>query len=303
MDTDHRPSGSRRGALRLRIRPRRPIDGGVTGEFLSVFKGRGSEFEELREYAPGDDIRTIDWKVTARSGRPFVRQYIEERELTVIAAVDLSASLRHGGGVLDKDAMVRMAAASILYATIGNNDRAGLLLFSDRVDSWTRPKKGKGHAVFLEERLRRAHPEGRGTDLRGALIRLGIVAKRRSLLFVLSDFLAPDFERPLRALALRHDVIPVVFRDPLDDALPRAGLVAVRDLETGEERVVDFDHPRVRERYERAGLRRLEERWRLFTTLGLRPLEMTRGDDPVQALIQYFMRRAGVDAGRAAASA
>ncbi len=303
MDTDRRPSASRRGVLRLKIRPRRPIDGAVTGEFLSVFKGRGSEFEELREYVPGDDVRTIDWKVTARAGRPFVRQYIEERELTVIAAVDVSASLRHGGGVRDKEARARMTAASILYATIGNNDRAGLLLFSDRVESWTRPKKGKAHAVVLEERLRRARPEGRGTDLRGALIRLGIVAGRRSLLFVLSDFLAADFEGPLRALTLRHDVIPVVFRDPLDDALPRAGLVAVRDLETGAERVVDFDHPRVRAHYENAALRRLEERWRIFTTLGLKPLEMTRGDDPVQALTRYFLRRAGVDAGRAAASA
>lgn len=303
MDTDSRPAASRRGALRLRIRPKRPIDGAVTGEFLSVFKGRGSEFEELREYAPGDDVRTIDWKVTARAGRPFVRQYIEERELTVIVAVDLSASLRTGSGALNKDAMARMAAASIMYATIGNNDRAGLLLFSDRVDSWTRPKKGKGHAVFLEERLRRARPEGRGTDLRGALIRLGIVAKRRSLLFILSDFLAPDYERPLRALALRHDVIPIVFRDPLDDTLPPAGLVAIRDLETGTERLVDFSDPRVRTQYEAAGLRRLEERWRVFTTLGLKPLEIVGDADPVQALIQYFMRRAGVDAGRAAASA
>ena len=303
MDTDSRPSASGRGALRLRIRPKRPIDGAVTGEFLSVFKGRGSEFEELREYTPGDDVRTIDWKVTARAGRPFVRQYIEERELTVIVAVDLSASLRSGSGALNKDAMARMAAASIMYATIGNNDRSGLLLFSDRVDSWTRPKKGKGHAVFLEERLRRARPDGRGTDLRGALIRLGIVAKRRSLLFILSDFLAPDFERPLRALALRHDVIPIVFRDPLDDTLPAAGLVAIRDLESGKERLVDFSDPRVRSQYEAAGLRRLEERWRIFTTLGLKPLEIVGGADPVQALIQYFMRRAGVDAGRAAASA
>ena len=303
MDTDSRPSASGRGVLRLRIRPKRPIDGAVTGEFLSVFKGRGSEFEELREYTPGDDIRTIDWKVTARAGRPFVRQYIEERELTVIVAVDLSASLRSGSGALNKDAMARAAAASIMYATIGNNDRAGLLLFSDRVDSWTRPKKGQGHAVFLEERLRRARPEGHGTDLRGALIRLGIVAKRRSLLFILSDFMAPDFERPLRALALRHDVIPIVFRDPLDDTLPAAGLVTIRDLETGEARLVDFDHPRVRAHYEAAALRRLEERWRVFTTLGLKPLEIMGGGDPVQALIQYFMRRAGVDAGRAAASA
>lgn len=303
MDTDSRPAASGHGALRLRIRPKRPIDGAVTGEFLSVFKGRGSEFEELREYAPGDDVRTIDWKVTARTGRPFVRQYIEERELTVIVAVDLSASLRSGSGALNKDAMARAAAASIMYATIGNNDRAGLLLFSDRVDSWTRPQKGKGHAVFLEERLRRARPEGRGTDLRGALIRLGIVAKRRSLLFVLSDFMAPDFERPLRALALRHDVIPVVFRDPLDDALPAAGLVAIRDLETGEAQLVDFDHPRVRAHYEAAALRRLEERWRVFTTLGLKPLEIMGGADPVQALVQYFMQRAGVDASRATASA
>ena len=302
MDTDRPPSASRRGALRLRIRPKRPIDGAVTGEFLSVFRGRGSEFEELREYTPGDDVRTIDWKVTARTGRPFVRQYIEERELTVIVAVDLSASLRSGSGPLDKDAMARTAAASILYATIGHNDRAGLLLFSDQVDSWTRPKKGKGHAVFLEERLRRARPEGRGTDLRGALIRLGIVARRRSLLFILSDFLAPDFERPLRALTLRHDVIPVVFRDLLDDILPEAGLVAVHDLETGDERLIDFNNPRVRASYEAEAVRRLEERWRVFATLGLKPLEIKGGSDPVQALIQYFMRRAGVDAGRAAAA-
>ncbi len=301
MESDRRSVAPRRGGLRLRIRPKRVIDGAVTGEFLSLFKGRGSEFEELREYTPGDDIRSIDWKVTARAGRPFVRQYIEERELTVVVALDLSRSLQSGSGPLDRDAMARAAASSILYATIGNNDRAGLLLFSDRVESWTRPMKGKGHAVYLEERLARARPSGHGTDLRGALIRLAIVAKRRSLLFVLSDFFAPDFERPLRALALRHEVIPVVFRDPADDSLPEAGLVSIYDLETGEERLVDFNNRAVRAHYEAQSLQRLEQRWRVFATLGLRPLEITSGADPTQALIQYFMQRAGVDTGRAAA--
>lgn len=293
----------RGGGVRLRVRSGRRIDGAVTGDFLSIFKGRGSEFEELREYVPGDDVRSIDWKVTARAGRPFVRRYIEERELTAVVGLDLSASLRFGSGRAEKDRTARGAALALIYAVIGNNDRAGLLLFSDRVHSWTRPSKGRGHAVLLEERLARARPPGLGTDLAGALARLGIVARRRSIVFVVSDFLAPDYERPLRHLALRNEVIPVVIRDPLDAELPAAGLVAFRDLETGEETVADTSDRRVLEAYRERARRAAEERGRIFAVLGLRPVGIEAGADPAGALAGYFAARAGADAARAAAVA
>lgn len=295
--------GPRRGGMRLRVRPRRHIDGAVTGDFLSVFKGRGSEFEELREYVPGDDVRSIDWKVTARAGRPFVRRYIEERELTVVVGLDLSASLRFGSGRFEKDRTAREAALAIVYAVVGNNDRAGLLLFSDAVHSWTRPSKGKGHAVLLEERLARTRPPGRGTDLAGALTRLGIVARRRSLVFVVSDFLAPDYERPLRRLSLRNEVIPVVVRDSLDAELPPAGLIGFRDLESGEETFADTTDRRVRDAYREHAARTREERSRTFATLGLSPVEVGTDIDPAGVLAGYFASRAGIDTARAAAAA
>ncbi len=292
-------STRRRGGGRLKIRPKRLIDGSVTGEFLSIFKGRGSEFEELREYLPGDDIRSIDWKVTARARRPFVRRYIEERELTVVVGLDLSASLRFGSDGTEKDTAARGAAMAIIRSVVGNNDRAGLLLFSDRIDSWTRPAKGRGHALFLEERLSRTRPPGLGTDLAGGLIRLGIVTKRKSLVFVISDWLASGYERPLRQLSLRHDVIPVALCDPLDMEVPDVGLVALRDLETGKEQIVDTHDARVRGQYRESRLRMAEERRRTFSTLGLKPLEIRASEDPLGMLSGYFAARAGGDPSRA----
>lgn len=232
---------------RLEIRARKLMENRALGAYDAVFRGHGIEFAEVREYEPGDPFNSIDWKVTARVGRPFVKRFVEERELNVLLAVDVSGSAGFGTRRHTKLDLATEIAALLGLAATRNNDRVGLLLFSDRVERYLRPRRGRQRLRQLLHELVRVRPEGRGTDVSLALQTVGRVLKTRSLVFVLSDFRDTGFGRDLAALSRRHDVVGFRLTDPAELRLPAAGLLEVEDPETGRTGVLDLADPEVRE--------------------------------------------------------
>ncbi len=276
---------------KLEIRTRRVVDELFSGEYHSVFKGRGVEFREVREYAPGDDVRSIDWNVSARMGAPYVKQYEEERELTVVVVADLSASQRFGSGQRLKAAAMAELGAVLAFSAISNQDKVGLILFSDLVELYVPPKKGRKHALRVIRELLFHLPRGRGTDLRDALETLNRVQRKRAVVFLLSDFLADGYDRPLSVAARRHDLVAVHLVDPRERWLPSVGLVRLRDAETGADVVLDAGDRSVREAYERQAQQRERELDRRVRRAGcdLISVDVTQPvADPLQA---FFMRR------------
>jgi len=225
---------------RLTIRSRRAVEEVFSGAYKSAFRGKGLEFAEVREYVPGDDVRSIDWNVTARHGHPFVKRFDEERELTVVVALDLSASLRFGTRAKTKRAAAAEAGALVALAASRNRDRVGLLLFTDRIELYLPPSKSRARSLRIVRELVAFEPQGVGTDLAGAFAFLGRVLRRRAVVFLISDWLGESFDRPLNLLARRHELVTIEVEDPLEESLPEAGLVRVRDLETGRTRLVDL---------------------------------------------------------------
>jgi uncharacterized protein (DUF58 family) len=225
---------------RLTIRSRRAVEEVFSGAYRSAFRGKGLEFAEVREYVPGDDVRSIDWNVTARHGRPFVKRFDEERELTVVVALDLSGSLRFGSRSRTKRDAAAEAGALVALAASRNRDRVGLLLFTDRIELYLPPSKSRSRSLRIVRELVAFEPEGTGTDLNGALAFLGRVLRRRAVLFLISDWFAESFERPLNLLARRHELVTIEVFDPLEESIPDRGLIHVRDLETGATRLVDL---------------------------------------------------------------
>ena len=225
---------------RLTIRSRRAVEEVFSGAYRSAFRGKGLEFAEVREYVPGDDVRSIDWNVTARHGRPFVKRFDEERELTVVVALDLSGSLRFGSRSRTKRDAAAEAGALVALAASRNRDRVGLLLFTDRIELYLPPSKSRSRSLRIVRELVAFEPKGTGTDLNGALAFLGRVLRRRAVLFLISDWFADPFERPLMLLARRHELVTIEVEDPLEESIPERGLIQVRDLETGLTRLVDL---------------------------------------------------------------
>ena len=225
---------------RLELRARRLMENRAVGAYDSVFRGHGIEFSEVRAYQPGDPFQAIDWKVTARMGKPFIKKFVEERELTVLLAVDLSGSTDFGTRVRTKRDLSLELAAVLGLAAARNNDRVGLLLFTDRVERWLPPRRGKGRLRQLLHVMASHRPEGRGTNIGLALASAARSLKTRSLVFVLSDFQGPDFRKELTAVSRRHDVVGLHLVDPGERALPAAGLIEVRDPETGAAGVLDL---------------------------------------------------------------
>ena len=282
-----------RQVRRIELRTRGLVSSRFSGEYHSVFKGQGIEFTEVREYLPGDDVRTIDWNVSARTGETFVKKYVEERELSVLLLVDLSGSQRFGTRGRFKSEMVAEVAATLAMSAVRNNDRVGLLVFTDRVELFVPPRKGRRHVLRIVRDLLTFRPEGTGTDLSGALEYAVRLLRSRSIVFLVSDFVGPQSraaEKALTAAAHRHDLVPVTISDPADLELPDAGLIQVTDPETGARVVVDSGSAAVRERYaaavreERAALRRT------FRRLGLDEIEL-RTDAPTSGAILSFFRR------------
>jgi len=224
---------------RIEIRTRRLVEEVFSGEYHSVFKGTGMEFREVREYVAGDDVRTIDWNVTARTGDPFVKIFEEERELTVMLVVDMSRSGWFGSGERTKVEVAAELCGVLAFSAIANKDKVGLLLFSDRVEKFIPPAKGKSHVLRCIRELLTYEPEGRGTDLNEPLRLLGSVLKRKATVFLVSDFWAGDFSTSLSVLGRRHDVVAVRVRDPREVSLPEVGLVRWVDAESGQELLID----------------------------------------------------------------
>jgi uncharacterized protein (DUF58 family) len=282
-----------RQVRRIDLRTRGLVASQFTGEYHSVFKGQGIEFVEVREYVPGDDVRTIDWNVSARTGHAFVKKYVEERELTVLLAVDLSASQRWGTRGRMKSEMVPEVAATLAMSAVRNNDRVGLLVFTDRVEAFVPPQKGRRHALRILRDLLVFQPAGRGTDLAAAVEHARRVLRSRSIVFLISDFRVPDggraaLERALGGVALRHDVIPVVLADPADVQVPEIGVLRVMDPETGRSAYVDTDA--AAERFRKQAQAERGELTRLFRRLGMDEIEL-RTDAAVSAAVLSFFRR------------
>jgi uncharacterized protein (DUF58 family) len=276
---------------RLEITTRHLVRDIVAGEYSSAFRGRGVEFAEVREYQPGDDIRTIDWNVTARLGSAYVKRYLEERELTVVFVVDRSASGGFGSRVRTRSDLAAEVVAVLAFAAARNNDRVGLLLATDRVEAYTQPRKGRRHALRVMCELLAFTPEARGTDLDIPLSTLESSLRRRAVVFVVSDFLATGYEPALARLARRHDVVAIQIVDPRERELPDVGLVTLWDPETGDWRVVDTADRRVRERFaERAQAfdRALE---RMLAERGADLLRLETGRSYAEPLLAFFRRR------------
>ncbi|MEJ2153109.1 MAG: DUF58 domain-containing protein [Gemmatimonadota bacterium] len=275
----------------LEIQTRHLVNDIFSGEYTSVFKGRGVEFSDVREYQPGDDVRAIDWNVTARRGTPYVKQFVEERELTVILAVDGSASTRFGTqGALKRERAAEIGAVLGLAAN-RNNDRAGALLFAEGIERYIPPRKGKTHVLRLVRDILSFDPPARGTDLVGALEFLSRVLHRRSVIFLLSDFLDTGYERALAALAVRHDVVALTLSDRRDHELPDVGLIEVVEPETGTRRWLDTGSPRVREAYAAAAECVETNRKRVFQKAGVDMVPIDTLADYVEPLRRFFERR------------
>jgi uncharacterized protein (DUF58 family) len=264
----------------------------LSGNYTSVFKGQGLAFREVRMYQPGDDVRTIDWNVSARMSETYVKVFVEEREMTVMLVVDLSASGQFGTRSSSKALLAAEVGALCAFSAIKHNDRVGLILATDQVEKIVPPKKGQKHVMRVVREILGAEPERPGTDLRVALETLYRVARRRSVAFVLSDFFTTGYERTLSLAAARHDVIPLVLVDPRDEELPDVGLASFEDLETGASVLVDTSQPEVRRHYARQ-MRALRERQiRFFRKLGLDHC-IIRTDQPYhKPLRDLFVRRA-----------
>jgi len=286
------PADIIRKVRRIEIRTNRLVSEVVAGEYQSVFRGRGVEFSEVREYQLGDDVRTIDWNVTARMRRPYVKRYVEERELTVMLLVDASGSLEFGTAQQMKGEVVAEIAALLAFSAIRNNDKVGLIIFTDRVESSLPPKKGRKHVLRLVRDLLYFRPRGRGTNIAEPLELLRRVTRRRAVAFVLSDFRAVGYERALRLANRRHDVIAVTVTDPREEELPRLGLLALRDAETGRRLLLDSSQRTVREALSVAASARRQKLGRVFSQARVDHIDI-RCDRPyVEPLIAFFAERA-----------
>ena len=280
-----------RKVRKIQIRTSHVVDDLLAGGWHSAFKGRGIEFEEVRPYQSGDDVRSIDWNVTARAGQPFIKLFQEERELTVILLVDASASLFFGSTSQTKHELVTELAATLAFSAIKNQDKVGLTLFSEQVEYSLPPRKGVNDVLRLIRTLLLHRPEKQGTNLRVVLEHLNRTVKRRSVVFLLSDFQDTNFEKPLRIAARRHDLIPIVVSDDREKTLPPVGLLPLRDAESGAIRWFDTSSRRHRFLFTRAVEKREQNRENLFKKLGLRSIQLSTGQDYVEALQRFFRSR------------
>jgi len=280
-----------RQVRQLEIRSRRLVQDVLAGEYSSVFKGRGVEFADVRPYLPGDDVRTIDWRVTARTGAPYVRRYTEERELTVLFLIDHSASDAFGTRRRTKAELATEVSAVLALAAVRNNDRVGAILFSDRVERFVAPAKGKRHVLRVIREMVSFEPSGTGTDLAAAFEFAMRVLKRRAVVFVFSDWMAGAYDRALETVARRHDTIGVHLVDERDVRLPDVGLVALRDPERGDWRWVDSARADVRDAFGRAATARDAAVARRLRAAGADLIRLRTAEGYVAPLLGFFRRR------------
>jgi len=276
---------------RIEIRTSRLVNDALAGQYHSAFKGRGMEFEEVRPYQIGDDVRTIDWNVSARCGEPYVKVFREERELTVLLVVDLSASQQFGTHHQLKRELVAEIGATLAYSAIKNNDKIGLVAFTDEVEKFVPPRKGAGHVLRVIRELIAFEPSSRGTNIAGALEHVSRIMRRRAVIFLISDLQDEGYERQLRILRRRHDVILVHVGDRREREMPRAGLVELVDQETGRRMIVDTSSSRWRREFERITTCAEDARDRRLRSYGLDCIRVRTGESFVEPLIRFFRTR------------
>jgi uncharacterized protein (DUF58 family) len=275
----------------LELRTRGLVNSLFTGEYRSVFKGQGMEFSEVREYQPGDEVRSIDWNVTARMRKPYVKRYIEERELTVMLVVDLSGSERFGTRKRFKSELASELAAVLAMSAIRNNDRVGAVLFTDRIEHVVPPRKGRRHALRLMRDLLAFEPVGTGTDIAAAVDYAGKMLVHKAIIFLVSDFQEEELEQPLKLLAQRHDVVAVTVDDPSEHELPDIGLARFLDPESGQTLDVDTSDPAVRARFAEAVAEESTTRRRLLRRLAIDEIPLHTDGGVVDPLIRFFRTR------------
>lgn len=289
MDRD--PKDILKKIRRLELRTRRLVNSTFAGQYHSVFKGRGMNFEEVREYAPGDEIRSIDWNVTARMNTPYVKKFTEERELTVLLVVDVSASGTFGSVELSKRELAAEVASILAFSAINNNDKVGLLLFSDEVELYIPPKKGRLHTLRLIREMLYFQPKGRGTNLAGALDYLNRVTSRKAVVFLISDFLAPDFAKALTIASRRHDVVAMPVRDPGECDLPDVGIVTLEDAETGEQIDINTGSRAIRQGLKDLEETRIKSLERLLRSRRIDIVPLATNEDYLLPLRAFFTQR------------
>lgn len=275
----------------IEIRTRGLVNQVFSGEYHSVFKGRGMEFSEVREYQFGDDIRNIDWNVTARFGHPFIKIFEEERELTVILMVDLSGSLMFGTVEKTKQQVAAELSAILAFSALKNNDKVGLILFSDKIEKFVPPRKGKTHVLRIIREVLSFRPEGKTTNLKSALEYMNNAIKKRSIVFLLSDFMDNGYEKILSVVGKKHDLIGIVINDKREKYIPKLGLVKFTDAETGEEKWIDTSSASFQRTLEDIRQSNALLMKTMFTKSRLDSIEVQTGEDYVKPLVQFFKMR------------
>jgi len=277
---------------RIEITTGRLVTEVFAGQYESVFKGRGMEFSEVREYQPGDDVRLIDWNVTARFGHPYIKKFVEERELTVMLLVDRSASGMFGTARRMKAEIAAEVCAVLAFSAMKNNDKVGLILFTDSIEKYIPPKKGRTHALRIIREALYGKPRGTGTDISAALKYLNDVVKKKCIVFVISDFIDRDYEKMLRITNKRHDMIAVEIADPGESRMPPAGLVSLQDAETGKTALVNTGDAALRGSFKKEALDRLNARHRFFGSINMDFVNLETGSSYVKPLTAFFRKRA-----------
>ena len=285
------PKDILRKIRRIEITTSKLVTDMLSGQYESVFKGRGIEFDEVREYQPGDEIRSIDWNVTARMGHPFIKKFVEERQMTVMILLDVSGSSYFGTAKRLKSELAAEISAVLAFSAIQNKDRVGLIIFTDRIEKTIPPRKGLSHVLRVIREALYFKPKGRGTDLAGALRYLDGITTRRVVAFVISDFFAKDYKKALSIANKKHDVVAVTITDPRELSLPNVGLLELRDAETGSSFLVDTSNSSLREKYSAKSAAMIEERKKVFSSVNMDHIDVRTDKPYIEEFIKFFKTR------------
>ncbi|MDD5136940.1 MAG: DUF58 domain-containing protein [Candidatus Omnitrophica bacterium] len=280
-----------RKVRRIEITTSKLVTDMLSGQYESVFKGRGIEFDEVREYQPGDEIRSIDWNVTARMGHPFIKKFVEERQMTVMILLDMSGSSYFGTAKRLKSELAAEISAVLAFSAIQNKDRVGLIIFTDRIEKFIPPRKGTSHVLRVIREALYFKPKGRGTDIAGALRYLDGVTARRVVAFVISDFFAKDYKKALSIANKRHDAVAITITDPREVDLPNVGLLELQDAETGSTFLVDTSNAAVRKKYSDGARALIEERVKVFSSVSMDHMDIRTDKPYIEEFIKFFKKR------------
>ena len=285
------PKDILRKVRRIEITTSKLVTDMLSGQYESVFKGRGIEFDEVREYQPGDEIRSIDWNVTARMGHPFVKKFVEERQMTVMILLDSSASSYFGTAKRLKSELAAEISAVLAFSAIQNKDRVGLIIFTDRIEKSIPPKKGLSHVLRVIREALYFKPKGRGTDIAAALRFLDSITPRRVVAFIISDFFAKNYKKALSIANKKHDVVAITITDPREIDLPDVGLLELQDSETGSTFLVDTSNDSVREKYSAKSRAMIEERKKVFSSVSIDHMDIRTDKPYIEEFIKFFRKR------------